>query len=81
MSTIKMEVDFRKLQERLTIGFLHREFQIINPQMTSDYLEQATKRYKTDPIFHARVDSIVASVLDIVETHNHEPKEPTLKIV
>jgi len=74
-------VDFKVLAEKLTIGFIHREYQIMNPQMTTNYLEDAILCYRTNTIFHARVDSVVASVLNIVETHNSTPVPPSLKII
>ena len=80
MSKLEM-IDLTKLQEKLTLGFIHREYQILSPQMTANYLEDAIREYKNNTLFRARVDSVVASVLNIIETHDKAPIPPSLKII
>ena len=65
-------IDYRKLSEALTEGFIHREYQSSNPQLSAGYFEKAIAAYRTDTMFHARVDSVVAGVMDLVSKHDKE---------
>jgi len=58
--------DMDKIRDELTKGFIYREYQVINPQMTANFLSDAVTKYRTDDLFNARVDSTVAAVIDII---------------
>ena len=62
-------IDLDALHEDLLKGFILREYQIINPQLTTDFEEEATFKYLRDGVFHNRVDSIVAGVMRILQKH------------
>jgi hypothetical protein len=59
----------KEMHSKLTIGFILREYYILFPEMQiiGNIEKKAIDKYKIDPYFHARVDSVVCSVMSIIE--------------
>ena len=62
-----MNID--EMCNRLTIGFILREYYILFPEMQiiGNVEKKAIDKYKIDSYFHTRVDSVVRSVMSIIE--------------
>ena len=54
--------------QELTKGFILREYYMMFPEMQimGDIEEKAIEKYQMDPYFHARVDTVVNSIMSIV---------------
>lgn len=66
----------RKLQDDLTHWFILREYQAQCPQMTVDFEQEAIRKYQSDGMFHARVCTAVAGVMELVDKYA-EFREPS----
>ena len=64
---MKEVIDREKLYEALVEGFIHREYQVMYPQLTADYFKRAVVHYQSNPVFHARVQSVVSSVMVLID--------------
>ena len=58
----------RLISEELTEGFLHIEAERLRPSFRYDRTA-AVNLYQNDPILHARVNSIVGHVMNVIEKH------------
>jgi len=69
-------LDYRTLQERLTLKFIEYQWRLDTP-MPTVYESEAMKvaKYHTNPIFHARVDTLVAGILHIVQNCPEDIRE------
>jgi len=56
------------LEDKLTRGFIVREYQTINPSFTfaPDTEQKAIDLYQTDPFFHNRVKYVVSAIMTMV---------------
>ena len=63
--------DLSALHDELLSGFIIREYQVMHPeiQASATLEDDASRMYRDNPHFHVRVDSIVASVMGIVQKH------------
>lgn len=62
-------MDMESLRRDLTEGFVQREYHAqINPLLL-DCKEAAIHLYRNDPMFHARVKSVVSGVMQIVQKY------------
>ena len=68
---ISMEIDNEEMRYKLTIGFILREYYTMFPEMQimGNIKSKAIEKYRTDPYFHARVETVVCSVMSIVEEY------------
>lgn len=67
-------MDYLKISAELTMGFILHEYQERYPQLIpTDFKEKALMLYRTDPVFHNRVDYIVSFIMGTI--HNNCDKE------
>ena len=60
--------DRRKLADDLTDGFIAYQYRLDYPTPSfTETKETQIARYRTDPIFHAKVNSLVSGVLSIID--------------
>lgn len=58
------------LHDELTKAFINYQYRLENPMPTSDETQETMiNKYRTDSIFHAKVDSLACGVMWIVEKH------------
>lgn len=60
-------IDMRRLDYELTEAFIGYQHRLDNPFPSSTETEAAVRaKYMNDPVFHAKVRSLVVGVMDIV---------------
>lgn len=61
--------DMHDLQNALTHAFVRYQWRLDNPMpFVGETEEMRIRQYLGNPIFHAKVDTLTAGVLDIVQT-------------
>jgi len=61
------DYDLRDLQDKLTIAFVNYQWRLDNPMpLVNENEETRIAAYMSDPIFHAKVMALTASITDIV---------------
>src|SRR6266704_1820690 len=69
LQRLSAPVDMESLRHELTEGFVQREYHAqINP-LLMDCKEAAIALYRNDPMFHARVQSVVSGVMQIFQKY------------
>ena len=67
-------MDNQALQEELTDAFIAYQYRLENPFPSATETKEARiLKYRTDPIFHAKVASMVSGVMHIVGKHARWP--------
>jgi len=64
-----------ELYEKLTEGLVIREHQAQYPVMTADMYEKAKDRYQQDNMFRAKIEQLVAGIMDLVDQYAEFPEE------
>ena len=70
-------MDKRALHDELTDAFMHYQHGLDQPfPSATETHESIIRKYRTDPIFHARVASLVSGVMCIVDKHATQERQP-----
>ena len=65
-----MNQELRNIQEELTKAFIAYQHRVDNPSPSKDDTEENIfLKYRSDYIFHNKVDSIVCGVMCIISKH------------
>ena len=58
----------KTLHNDLTMAFIMKEYPLHEPVFTSDdYKDRAIEAYQNNSLFHAKVETIVHYILDVIE--------------
>ncbi len=60
-------MDRRELHHELQKGFADFIHQMMYPEMSADYFEKMELRMRTDPIMAARVETLTAGVMHMLD--------------
>jgi hypothetical protein len=67
-------IDKRALENELTEVFITYQYRLDQPfQQINEGREKMELRYLSDPLFHAKVGSLVSGVMYIVGKHDTQP--------
>jgi hypothetical protein len=66
MSSEKIELDLRAISDKLTDGFILREYTDRFGIFDVDFKEKAIQKFHTDPVFRARVCGVVSSIMVVI---------------
>jgi len=70
------EPNIRDLQDKLTDAFVNYQWRLENPMPPpGETQEMRIHKYLCDSMFHAKVDVLVAGVLDMVQTWLREQND------
>ena len=65
------------LSDELTDAFIHYQHRLDCPfPSATETTESIIQKYRTDPIFHAKVMSLVSGVMCIVDKHATQERQP-----
>ena len=59
----------RQVQRDLFDGIAHHWHQFMYPEMTADYEEKLRLRIHNDPLLRARVESLTAGIMHLLDKH------------
>ena len=64
------------LRDELTDAFIHYQHRLDCPfPIATETTESIIQKYRTDPIFHAKVMSLVSGVMCIVDKHATQERQ------